>query len=150
MKPLKTALLLSATAIIGLSSISPVLASEDDAHAHHKHEMEAHQSEDAVMGKGVVHTIDAENNKINLTHEAIPALKWPEMTMDLAVAEDVDLSTLEPEQSIHFHIELGEDKVYRITKLMMPEETHQCEAGSDCPMHEEMKHDTHGDEHDHH
>lgn len=144
---LKIALILGATTIIGLSAIQPVWASEDDAHAHHKHEMHEHHNEDAVMGKGVVHTIDLENNKINLSHAPIPELKWPEMTMDLDVAEGVDISTLKPEQNIHFHIELGEDKVYRITKIMMPKEGHQCEAGKDCPMHGSQGHEGH--EHDH-
>lgn len=114
-------------------------------HSNHKMEMSDHK--DAVMGKGIVHSIDVENNKINLTHEAIPDLKWPEMTMDLAVSEDVDLNSLKPEQSIHFHIELGGDKVYRITKIMMPETPHKCEAGADCSMHDDMKHggdDGHG------
>ena len=67
--------------------------------------------------------------------------------MDLDVAEGVDLSTLKPEQNIHFHIELGEDKVYRITKIMMPKEGHQCEAGKDCSMHGSQVHEGH--EHDH-
>ncbi len=98
-----------------------------DHSSHGKMDHSGHDmSEDsaAVMGKGVVHSIDAENNKLNLTHEPIPALKWPKMTMDLAVAEGVDLSTLKPEQDIHFHVELGEDKVYRITKIMTPEAGH--------------------------
>lgn len=149
MKPLKIALMLGATTIIGLSTIQPVWASEDDAHAHHKHEMHEQHNEDVVMGKGVVHTIDLENNKINLSHAPIPELKWPEMTMDLDVAEGVDLSTLKPEQNIHFHIELGEDKVYRITKIMMPKEGHQCEAGKDCPMHGSQGHESHEHDHNH-
>ena len=139
MKSLRNTLYLSAVALIGLAFVPPALA-EEAAHAHHKHEMEAHHSEDAVMGKGVVHSVDLENRKINLSHEPIPALKWPEMTMDLDVADGVDIDALKPEQNIHFHIVLGEDKVYRITKIMTPETGQQCEAGMDCPMHKDMKH----------
>ena len=139
MKSLRNTLYLSAVALIGLAFVPPALA-EEDAHAHHKHEMEAHHSEDAVMGKGVVHSVDLENRKINLSHEPIPALKWPEMTMDLDVADGVDIDALKPEQNIHFHIVLGEDKVYRITKIMTPETGQQCEADMDCPMHKDMKH----------
>jgi len=71
-----------------------------------------------AMGSGIIHNIDIENSKINISHEAIPALKWPKMTMDIAVASGVDLGSLSPDDAIKFHIELGEDKVYRITKIM--------------------------------
>ena len=49
------------------------------------------------------------------------------MTMDLDVAEGVDLSALKPEQNINFYIVLGDDKFYRITKIMTMEEEHKCE-----------------------
>ena len=79
--------------------------------------MEKKQHQDDIMGKGVVRSIDMDARKINLTHEPIPALKWPEMTMDLPVTKDVDLSSVKPDDEITFHIVLGEDKVYRITGI---------------------------------
>jgi Cu/Ag efflux protein CusF len=39
----------------------------------------------AIQGKGVVQSIDAEANTIMLAHEAIPAIKWPAMTMQFKV-----------------------------------------------------------------
>lgn len=147
MKLIKNTLCLSAVVLMGLAFV-PSASAGEDAHKDHQHEAEAHKNLEGVMGKGVVHSVDLENRKINLSHEPIPALKWPEMTMDLDVADGVDIDALKPEQNIHFHIVLGEDKVYRITKIMTPEAGQQCEAGMDCPMHKDMKHDGHG-EHQH-
>ena len=162
MNSIKKTLFLGTVLVAGLS-FAPQVSAEGDAHKSHHQEatIHDHQSESiaeykTTMGKGVVHSVDLENRKINLSHKPIPALKWPEMTMDMDVAEGVDLTALEPDQAIHFHIELGEDKVYRITKVMKADEGHheakQCEAGMDCPMHEDMKHGgDHGDGHgDHH
>lgn len=149
MKSLRNTLCLSAVILMGLAFAPPASAGHDTPKGH-QHEAEAHKHHEGVMGKGVVHSVDLENRKINLSHEPIPALKWPEMTMDLDVANGVDIDALEPEQSIHFHIVLGEDKIYRITKIMTPESGQQCEAGMDCPMHKDMKHGTENDHHDHH
>lgn len=118
---------------------------------HHEHGGGKHQDEEtvqhekAIMGTGVIHSVSKMNNKVNLTHDPIPALKWPEMTMDLDVAEDVDLKGLASGQNIKFHIKLGDDKVYRITQIMKVDahgehDAKQCMQGEDCPMHEDMKH----------
>jgi len=147
MNSIKKALFLGTILATGLAFAPPASAGHD-APKDHQHQADSSMHHEGVMGKGVVHSVDLENRKINLSHEPIPALKWPEMTMDMDVAEGVDLSALKPEQNIHFHIVLGEDKVYRITKIMTPETGQQCEPGMDCPMHEGMKHDDdHGDGH---
>lgn len=121
------------TSVVALTFLSatPVLA---DCGMDHKggdmmkHEMksEMHMDKDmkmdksTVMGKGVVHSIDKEKRSVNITHEAIPSLKWPEMTMDLPVAEDVNLDEVTPEDEIIFGLELNEDKQYCITKITTP------------------------------
>lgn len=126
------------------------------AHGHGSHGDDSASNTKSAMGTGVIHSVSRLNRKVNLTHDPIPALKWPEMTMDLDVAEGVDLKALAPEEKVKFRIELGDDKVYRITKIMKSDGQHdpkQCKPGMDCPMHEGMKHggdneDGHGG-HDH-
>tara|TARA_R110002124_G_scaffold266813_2_gene433822 strand:- start:9928 stop:10416 length:489 start_codon:yes stop_codon:yes gene_type:complete len=151
MNSIKKALFLAIVLAAGLTS-SPQAFAEGDMHkghhqeaASHDHHGESAAEHKATMGKGIIHSVDLENRKINISHQPIPALKWPEMTMDIDVAEGVDLTALAPDQAIDFHIKLGEDKVYRITKVMEPKEGHhevkQCKAGMDCPMHKDMKHD---------
>ncbi len=71
-----------------------------------------------AMGVGVIHRVSKLNRMVNITHEPIPALKWPEMTMDLAVAKSVDLGSIKTGEKIKFHLELGEDKKYVITHIM--------------------------------
>jgi Cu(I)/Ag(I) efflux system periplasmic protein CusF len=70
-----------------------------------------------AQGRGVIHAIDASGRSVNLTHEPIPALSWPGMTMDLPVTEQVDLSGLRPDDRVSFSIQLGSDNQYRITGL---------------------------------
>lgn len=69
-------------------------------------------------GVGIIHRVSRLNRTVNLTHEPIPALKWPEMTMDLPVAKSVDISHLKSGDKVMFKLELGKDKQYIITHIM--------------------------------
>lgn len=95
-------------------------ASHSDHHDHAASEPHGQHgaSQTTAMGTGVVHSVDSEDRKINLTHDPIPALRWPAMTMDLDVADSVDLSRIAAGEEIEFQVELGEDQVYRITEIM--------------------------------
>ena len=70
-----------------------------------------------AMGVGVINRVSRLNKMVNLTHEPIPELKWPEMTMDLPVANSVDLGSFRAGQKVKFHLELGPDKKYIITDI---------------------------------
>ena len=67
--------------------------------------------------KGVVNSVDAEGNTINVTHEPVEALGWPGMTMDLPVTRRVDLSTVKPGDEIKMTLKKGMDKTFRITEI---------------------------------
>lgn len=68
---------------------------------------------------GVVHSVSKLNRSVNLTHAPIAALNWPEMTMDLAVVDDVDLNSFKPGDKVEVHIVLDQDKVYRIHRIVV-------------------------------
>jgi Cu/Ag efflux protein CusF len=68
-------------------------------------------------GTGTVNAVDASGHKINLTHGPIPALGWPGMTMDFAVAPGVDLRTLKPGTRVNFTIEQGDGGNYEIQSV---------------------------------
>jgi Cu/Ag efflux protein CusF len=68
-------------------------------------------------GVGVVHALDADKRMVNLTHEPMPELDWPAMTMDLGVTKRVDLSGVKAGDKVKFKVKLGRDKKYRITDL---------------------------------
>lgn len=95
---------------------------EQEHGASNQHEQHG-SSRPTAMGTGVVHSVDSAERKINLTHDPIPDLRWPAMTMDLDVAESVDLQDISPDEKIQFQIQLGTDQVYRITDIIKADTT---------------------------
>ena len=74
-----------------------------------------------IVGMGVVNAIDVEAQALNVSHQPIEALGWPEMTMDIPVTENVDLSKVGPGANIHFTLVQGEDGRYRIDSIHVME-----------------------------
>ncbi|MBU2581450.1 MAG: copper-binding protein [Alphaproteobacteria bacterium] len=70
-----------------------------------------------AAGVGVLNSLDAEKSMINLTHEPMPDLGWPTMTMDLPVTKHVDLGAVKPGDKIDFKLKLGRDKQYRVIEI---------------------------------
>ena len=69
---------------------------------------------------GSVDTVDAANNTISMNHEAIPALKWPAMTMEFGLADGNVAKGLLPGQAVHFSFEdrgNGEFVIVRLEKM---------------------------------
>jgi Cu/Ag efflux protein CusF len=57
---------------------------------------------DAASGKGTINKVDNATGSVNISHEAIPAIKWPAMTMDIKVADKKILSGVKPGQAVSF------------------------------------------------
>ncbi len=57
---------------------------------------------DAASGKGTINKINADAGSVNITHEAIPAIQWPAMTMDIKVADRKILSGVKSGQVVSF------------------------------------------------
>jgi Cu(I)/Ag(I) efflux system membrane fusion protein len=72
-----------------------------------------------ITGTGVVKKLMPNDKKINMAHNPIKALGWPEMQMDFAVADGVSLDNLKPEDNIEFTLVEGSDGyiVNSITKM---------------------------------
>jgi Cu/Ag efflux protein CusF len=68
----------------------------------------------AVEGKGVVNAIDVDGRSVNLSHEPIPSIGWPSMTMDMQVVEGVDLSGIADGAPVRFTLGRGADGIYVI------------------------------------
>ena len=45
---------------------------------------------------GIINSGDAVHRTVNFSHKAIPGFGWPAMTMNFPVADDVDLTQVEP------------------------------------------------------
>jgi len=77
----------------------------------------AHAGHGHAQGTGTVNSVDASGHKINLTHGPIPALGWPGMTMDFAVAPAVDLRALKPGTRVDFTLEQSDGGNYQIQSI---------------------------------
>ncbi len=104
--------------IIGLSlSLSPAIAT-DSKHGHAGHgQMKAVAGNTEAVAVGVINSVDASAGKINVTHEPVPELGWPKMTMDLPVTRRVDLSAVEPGSTVNITLKQGRDKQFRVMAI---------------------------------
>jgi Cu(I)/Ag(I) efflux system periplasmic protein CusF len=117
---------------IDLGSSSPVAAKlEPQAQSHrtpaveghaaptqHSGEMQmAHAGRNDAHGTGTVNSIDPAQHKVNLSHNPIPEIGWPAMTMDFPVAPSVDLRVLKPGVRVNFTIEQGQSGMYEIQAI---------------------------------
>ena len=69
-----------------------------------------------VSAHGVVKAVMIQQRKLNLQHDAIEELGWPSMTMDLNVADGVDISQLSNDDKVMFQLqEMNEH--YLITSI---------------------------------
>ncbi|MFP4611451.1 MAG: efflux RND transporter periplasmic adaptor subunit, partial [Thiohalophilus sp.] len=67
------------------------------------------EADEDIRGTGVLHEIEAEDNRVNMTHDPIPEIDWPEMTMSFDVKPDVELDAFSPDDKVEFDLEEGED-----------------------------------------
>ncbi|MGD8998946.1 MAG: efflux RND transporter periplasmic adaptor subunit [Granulosicoccaceae bacterium] len=69
-----------------------------------------------IVGTGVMRELMPEQGKVNMSHDPIPALGWPDMTMDFRLAEGVSLEGIRPDMAVEFDLEERED-AYVITGI---------------------------------
>ncbi len=70
-----------------------------------------------IRAEGVVNAVMPGERKVNVTHAPIPALGWPQMTMDFAVAPSVDLAAISDAQHVQFELEKDEAGTWRIASI---------------------------------
>lgn len=70
-----------------------------------------------IKGTGLINTINTETRTINLSHEPIPALDWPAMTMDITVADDINLKRVSQWEKIHFYMVKDDSGTYYIRRI---------------------------------
>lgn len=77
----------------------------------------AHEGHPHSEVTGVVNSVDTATRKVNVTHDPVPSLGWPSMTMDFAVANSVDLASLKPGSRISFKLGKGENGAMSVESL---------------------------------
>ena len=115
MKRIRYSGLAAAVFASGAIAMTPAVA-QDKMKMDHGN-METKAQADEAEAKAVINSIDADGGKVNVTHDPVPALGWPKMTMDLPVARRVDLSTVKTGEPVTIRIKQGRDKQYRIIEV---------------------------------
>jgi Cu/Ag efflux protein CusF len=77
----------------------------------------AHAGHNDAHGTGTVNSVDPAQHKVNLSHNPIPEIGWPAMTMDFPVKSSVDLKAIKPGSRVNFTIEKGQGGMYEIQAI---------------------------------
>lgn len=72
---------------------------------------------DAATGKGTVNKVDAKSGVVNISHEAIPTIQWPAMTMDFRVADKKVLAGIKNGQKVTFGLTKDPQAGYVISHI---------------------------------
>ena len=77
----------------------------------------AHAGQNDAHGTGTVNSVDPTQHKINLSHQPIPEIGWPAMTMEFPVAPSIDLKAIKPGTRVNFTIEQQPGGMYEIRAI---------------------------------
>ena len=78
----------------------------------------AHAGHNDAHGTGTVNSVDPAQHKLNISHQPIPEIGWPAMTMEFPVAPSVDLTAIRPGTRVNFTIEQQPGGMYEIRAIM--------------------------------
>lgn len=111
--------LLCTAVIAGLVGFGPLALGTAPglAQGHNGMSMPQAGSAQKVTGVGIVKAVKVGERKINLSHEPIPAIKWPSMTMDFATAPSVDLSQVKPGMKVQFTLTRSASGSYTVDSI---------------------------------
>ena len=109
---------LTLTLVAALFSASAAVAQMNHGNMDHSNMyMSDEQMEGAVHTKAVINTISEE--MANVSHEPIPEIGWPAMTMDLALAPDARMmGDIAAGDSVTLMLIKGNDGMYMIGAIM--------------------------------
>jgi Cu(I)/Ag(I) efflux system periplasmic protein CusF len=84
----------------------------------------AHEGHNDAHGTGTVNSVDPAQHKVNLSHNPIPEIGWPAMTMEFPVAPSIDLKAIKRGTRVNFTIEQQPGGMYEI-RAITPSGTRQ-------------------------
>lgn len=115
---MKTKILIGAT-VLGLTGAPPSIVFAQDTHNmdHSSMNMSTEAIEGAVHAKAVVNSMT--DGMVNVTHEPIPEIGWPSMTMDMQVLPNAEMmDTVKPGDTVTMMLAKDKDGIYAIQALM--------------------------------
>jgi len=78
---------------------------------------EAKSAADVHKGKGTVEGVNEKAGSVEVSHEAIPSLKWPAMTMEFKLRDKQMLVGLRKGKAIEFDLSQGAPGEYVIERI---------------------------------
>ena len=103
--------------VVALSACSKNEASEQKkAEAPMEQMSKESSSVTTAQAVGVITAIDTKENILTLDHEAIPAIKWPAMTMGFKVADPALLNGLAVGEKVDFELK-ADGEIYTIVSV---------------------------------
>jgi Cu/Ag efflux protein CusF len=78
---------------------------------------QAQQTSAKPTGTATVNKVDPAQHKVNLSHDPIPSIGWPAMTMDFPVAPSADLAAVKPGGRVTFTMSKDQAGMYRIDSI---------------------------------
>lgn len=75
------------------------------------------RAEHMIEATGVVKKIYTKDGLVSLSHDAIPAISWPPMTMKFPVGDKVDLDSLKKGQTVQFTLHRALDGSLPLVEL---------------------------------
>jgi Cu/Ag efflux protein CusF len=94
-----------------------IRAEAQAASPQHRDMQMAHEGHNDAHGTGTVNSVDSAQHKVNLSHNPIPDIGWPAMTMEFPVAPSVDLTAIKPGTRVNFTIEQQPGGMYEIRAI---------------------------------
>ncbi len=94
----------------------PAVASSDHGHGNHG-ATDTHQEMRTAEGVGTVQSVTQDGNSVVLAHEPIAELRWPAMTMELALADPALAEGLDAEERVRFVLRQTGETDYEIVSI---------------------------------
>lgn len=104
---MKRMLWLGLFGIIGMGASGIGLAAPDGAAAARQVAAADNAAATAVSATGVVVQVKADQGKVKINHDPIPALNWPQMTMFFRVKDQAVLEGIAAGDKVRFDLEKG-------------------------------------------
>src|SRR5215469_12341523 len=97
--------------------VQAIRAEANAASPQHSAMRMAHAGHNDAHGTGTVNSVDPAQHKVSLSHNPIPEIGWPAMTMEFPVAPSIDLTAIKPGTRVNFTIEQQPGGMYEIRAI---------------------------------
>jgi len=97
--------------------VQAIRAEPDAASPQHSAMQMVHAGHNDAHGTGTVNSVDPAQHKVNLSHNPIPDIGWPAMTMEFPVAPSIDITAIKPGTRVNFTIEQQPGGMYEIRTI---------------------------------